>query len=321
MNIRATIFLLSLGALGYGCEQSSSSSTSGSGASKSSGASGTSDASGKVASPFPDPRANGTAYQERRASNAKAWASAAALPDCAALPVPRADVALCARAAEARATLRKAEEERATDDVVLEAAAAYARAAESVRGRFQGYAMVWVMGKDPRKIETVEIAAPAAEARRGSEPAHPEKGHDKGKSKGKKDDGHGHGHSPADLAMKSTGTPYTGLLSGYTGATREGLRRLTVALRYAPPGVRDAALAHYDAFLDQYPGSRVALEQLHEAELLEPDREFRAKVSEVRSKKRAKPAAAQSADKSPKPAPKPKAPVAPATPDHEPHAH
>lgn len=291
MNTRATILLLSLGAVGYGCDQSPAEPAP---VSKSPGAPQT------ASKPPPDPRADGAAYKTRRALNVKAWARARALPDCGGRDLPDQDLALCARVVETRAALRKAEEANATDDVVLAAAFDHAAASEAVRERFQKYAMVWVMGKDPRTLETVEVVDPNEEARRTAKNA-PEPGDD-----GDEGDKHaGHDHAPGAHALKSKGTPYTSLLNGYTVATSEGLRRLTVALRFAPPDVRDAALARYDAFLDRYPESRVALSQLQEAELLEPDRAFRATVADVRSKERAKPAAVQSETAAEKTATKP----------------
>ncbi len=307
MNTRATILLLSLGAFGYGCEQSSSPTDSGA-----SGARGTTTES-KAAAPYPDVRKDGAAYQERRARHVKAWARASELPDCAKQQLAPSDVALCARAVETRAALRQAEEEQATDDAILDAALEYAAAAEAARARFQGYAMVWVMGKDPRQLETVEVVAPKPKpkAKSDAKKAAPKKH--------TKDDGHE--HSPADLALKSTGTPYSGLLNGYAGATSEGLRRLTTAVRFAPPNVRDAALARYDAFLAQYPTSAVALRQLKEAEFLEPDRAFRSKIAEVRSKKRAKTRTGQDASPAPKPTTPAPRPTTKPLPKSAPHAH
>ena len=296
MNTRATILLLSLGAFGYGCEQSASPTDSGvSGARGPTTEGKSASPSEKAATPYPDARKDGAAYRQRRARNVEGWAYSRELPDCIGKQLTPADVALCTRAAEMRAALRQAEEEQATDDAILEAASQYAAAAEAARARFQGYAMVWVMGKDPRQVETVEVVAPKTGVRADAKTAADEKH--------TKDDGHE--HSPAELALKSTGTPYSDLLNGYASATTEGLRRLTTALRFAPPSVRDAALARYDAFLDQHPKSAIALRQLKEAEFLEADRAFRSKISEVRSKKRAK----TKTDPGASPAPKPTTPA------------
>jgi len=186
MNTRATIFLLSLSAFGYGCESKSSATEP-----KETSEKPATTQAGKSVSPFPDLRKDGKAYSERRALNARSWGRTAPLPSCEDRQLDASDVALCKRAVEARAALRKAEEEGASEKELLQAAFDYADVAQAVATRFQGYAMIYVMGKDPREVVTVEVASPKAEAARKAKKT---AAGDKDKPQGKKADGHDHGH-------------------------------------------------------------------------------------------------------------------------------